>query len=124
MNLPEIRNTNLESFIDKKEIISALIVQISKDLGMYGIELHFEENIKITYQILHSELVSKIENLFKNDSSRLFSILYRVDISEKDLAMAGTDLPDYNHTEIVAHQIIKRELKKVLIRKFYKNDEN
>ena len=124
MNLPEIQNNNLESFIDKKEIISALIVQISKDLGMYGIELHFEENIKITYQILHIELVSKIENLFKNDSSRLFSILYRVDISEKDLALAGFELPDYNHTEIVAHQIIKRELKKVLLRKFYKNDEN
>jgi hypothetical protein len=124
MNLPEIRNTNLESFIDKKEIINALINQISKDLGMYGIELHFEENIKITYQILHNELVSKIEKLFKNDSSRLFSILYRVDISEKDLALAGFELPDYNHTEIVAHQIIKRELKKVLIRKFYKNDEN
>lgn len=124
MNLPEIRNTNLEIFLDKQEIVKVLIAQISKDLGMYGIELHFEENTKITYQILHNELVSKIENLFKNESSRLFSILYRVDISEKDLAMAGGDLPDYNQTEIVAHQIIKRELKKVLIRKFYKNEEN
>ena len=54
MNLPEIRNNNLESIIDKKEIINALINQISKDLGMYGIELHFEENLKITYQILHN----------------------------------------------------------------------
>ncbi|MCP9770959.1 hypothetical protein EGI22_23895 [Lacihabitans sp. LS3-19] len=124
MNLPEIRNANLESFLDKQEIVKALIAQISKDLGMYGIELHFEENAKTTYQILHNELVSKIENLFKNDSSRLFSILYRVDISEKDLALAGIELPDYNHTEIVAHQIIKRELKKVLIRKYYKNEEN
>lgn len=120
MELPEISNTEIATFFNKELIVEDLINQIKKDLGMYGIDFLLPENSIISYSELLKSLVRNIEPLFKEDKNRLFSILYRVDISEKDLEFAGKELPDYNQIEIVAHQIIKRELKKVLIRKYYK----
>lgn len=120
MKLPELSNTEIVNFFNKGLIIEDLINQIKKDLGMYGIDFLLPQNAIISYSELLKSLVHNIEPLFKEDKNRLFSILYRVDISEKDLESAGKELPDYNQIEIVAHQIIKRELKKVLIRKYYK----
>ena len=120
MELPEISNTEIATFFNKELIVEDLINQIKKDLGMYGIDFLLPQDSIISYSELLKSLVPNIELLFKEDKNRLFSILYRVDISEKDLEFAGKELPDYNQIEIVAHQIIKRELKKVLIRKYYK----
>ncbi len=120
MELPEISNREIATFFNKELIVEDLINQIKKDLGMFGIDFLLSQDTIITYSELLKSLVSNIEPLFKEDKNRLFSILYRVDISEKDLESAGKELPDYNQIEIVAHQIIKRELKKVLIRKYYK----
>jgi hypothetical protein len=120
MELPEISNTEIATIFNKELIVEDLINQIKKDLGMFGIDFLLPQDAIITYSELLKSLVSNIEPLFKEDKNRLFSILYRVDISEKDLESAGKELPDYNQIEIVAHQIIKRELKKVLIRKYYK----
>jgi hypothetical protein len=119
MELPEISNTELANLVNKKEIVQELVNQLKKDLGMFGIEMEVSQNDSITYNQLHTALVQKLETLFQTDNSRIYAILYRVDISEKDLESAGLDLPNYNFLEIVANQIIKRELKKVLIRKFY-----
>ena len=121
MEIPEISNTEIAVFLNKEVIIEDLIKQIKKDLGMFGIDLLLPQNSIISYSELLNSLVPNIELLFKEDKNRLFSILYRVDISEKDLETAGKELPNYNQIEIVAHQIIKRELKKVLIRKYYKH---
>lgn len=120
MEYPEIRNSNLASFLDKKEIIEALKRQIEKDLNMMGIDIHFEPTDGNAYTEILQQIVNQTNTLFKTDTNKLFSILYRVDISEKELSLAGIDLPDYNQAEIFAHSIIKRELKKVLIRKYYK----
>jgi hypothetical protein len=120
MELSEISNTEIATFLNKELIVEDLINQIKKDLGMYGVDFILPQSSKISYLELLKSLVHNIEPLFKEDKNRLFSILYRVDISEKDLEFAGKELPDYNQIEIVAHQIIKRELKKVLIRKYYK----
>ncbi len=121
MKLPELSNTEIANFFNKGLIIEDLINQIKKDLGMYGINILIPQNSIISYLDLLNSLVPCIELLLKEDKNRLFSILYRVDISEKELEYAGKELPDYNEIEIVAHQIIKRELKKVLIRKYYKH---
>ena len=121
MNYPEIRNSNLASFLDKAEILEALKKQIEKDLNMLGVGIHFENTETNPYKEILQQIVNQTDKFFKSDSNKLFSILYRVDISEKELSLAGMDLPDYSQAEIFAHLIIKRELKKVLIRKYYKN---
>jgi len=49
------------------------------------------------------------------------AVLYQVDITEYEIAKAARELPHYNDLEVLAHQVIFRDLKKVLYRKYYKS---
>ena len=119
MNLPELTKGKIDSFIQKEDLRKKLIAQISKDMEMSGFD--FSEQIKDSYQDLLEHLERLITPLFEKSSPKLFSLLYRVDVSEKEIALAGLELPDYTHPQILSHVILKRELKKVLIREYYRS---
>ncbi|WP_304235906.1 hypothetical protein [Jiulongibacter sediminis] len=98
-----------------------LIAQISKDMEMSGFDFEFSELKRDSYQDLFKHMESLITPLFEKSSPKLFSLLYRIDVSEKEIALAGLELPDYTHPQILSHVILKRELKKVLIREYYRS---
>lgn len=120
-NLPDIRTSNVRMHLDNEEIILETIQQISKDFGMFGVDLNFRGNIDHAYVELHRQLVVQIENLLTNQSELLMSILYQVDISHHDLTRTQIFFPEYNQVEIIAHEIIFRDLKKVLFRRYFRN---
>lgn len=120
MNLPDIQNTNVRKYLDRAEIVMETAAQIMKDFGMFGVEITFSGDIDHAYEELHRQLVDQVGNLLNNNAELLMSVLYQVDISDREIARATIELPDYDHVEIVAHQIIFRDLKKVLFRRYYK----
>ncbi len=95
--------------------------QIMKDFGMFGIEITFSGNVENAYQELHEQLINQISVYFDRDYSRLMSVLFQVDITEHEIANAHRELPHYNDLEVLAHQVIFRDLKKVLFRRYYKS---
>jgi hypothetical protein len=119
MNLPEIHKNNIDQYLDKEEIILATIQQIVKDFGMFGLEITFSGNISQAYQELHEQLTNQIDLLIVRDAGRLYSILYQVDISNKALEKTHQEIPEFNIVEVIAHQIIERDLKKVLTRRYF-----
>jgi len=123
MGLPEVRNDNVASFLSSIDIVGETVAQIMKDFGMFGVTITFSGNTDVAYHELHSQLTEQVGVLLERDYGRLLSILYQVDISDKDIARSATELPDYNHVEIVAHQIIVRDLKKVLTRHYFKSQQ-
>lgn len=123
MNLPNIQPNNIESFLNREDIILETIAQIMKDFGLFGVEIHFSGNTDQAYHELHQQLVGQINNLLINKSELLMSILYQVDISDRDISRTQADLPHYNQVEVIAHQIIFRDLKKVLFRRHFKTME-
>ena len=126
MNLPDLHNNNIQSYLDKAEIILETAQQIMKDFGMFGVEITFSGNTEQAYYELHEQLTFQVEKLLANNAELLKSVLYKVDISDREIAKAANELPHYNHIEIIAHQIIFRDLKKVLFRRYYKTiqDQN
>ncbi len=120
-NLPDIRTSNVRMHLDNEEIILETIQQISKDFGMFGIDLNFRGDIDQAYMELHRQLVVQVEDLLTNQSELLMSILYQVDISHHDLMRTQIFFPDYNQVEVIAHEIIFRDLKKVLFRRYFRN---
>jgi hypothetical protein len=118
--LPEIHHNNLSKWLDTSEIVEETAKQIMKDFGMFGIVITFSGNMESAYHELHQQLTKNISDLIKNNYSKLLAVLYRIDITEKEIAKTEIDLQHYNLTEVVAHQIIMRELKKVLTRKYFK----
>jgi len=120
MNLPDLQNNNLAYYLDKEDIVRDTAAQIMKDFGMFGIEITFSGDTKNAYEELHIQLVNQISLSLERDYSRLMAALYQVDITEKEIAKAARELPHYNDLEILAHQVIFRDLKKVLFRRYYK----
>jgi len=123
MQLPDIRNDNVARFLDSAAVVQETAEQIMKDFAMFGISITFSGNTNQAYHELHEQLVDQIRHLLANDYQRLLSVLYQVDITQKEITRAGLELPDYNEMEVLAHQIIVRDLKKVLTRRYFKSQK-
>lgn len=121
MNLPDLQNNNIAHYLNKEDIVRETAAQIMKDFGMFGIEITFSGDTENAYRELHEQLIVQISVSMERDYSRLMAALYQVDITEKEIARAAADLPHYNDLEVLAHQVIFRDLKKVLFRRYYKS---
>jgi len=103
-----------ESYIKSKSILRLLIEQIKKDHQNAGIPIKILVSRSYSFQELSDILVQKFIDV---SSTQLSQLLYRVDISESQLASQmnspGLDL------KVIADMIIKRELQKVILRLKY-----
>lgn len=124
MEFPQISNNNISSHLNQSEIVKETAEQIMKDFGMFGVEITFSGDTSQAYNELHSQLINQITILLERNYDLLLSVLYQVDITEREIARAERELPHYNHVEIVAHQIIARDLKKVLLRRYFKSKDS
>jgi replicative superfamily II helicase len=121
MNLPDLRNNNVILFLNKEDIIRETAAQIMKDFGMFGIEITFSGEVENAYYELHDQLVNHISEYLNRDYGKLMSVFYQVDITEKEIQRTANEMPEYNEIEVLAHQVIFRDLKKVLFRRYYKS---
>ncbi|MFY7732824.1 MAG: hypothetical protein ACOVSR_05025 [Bacteroidia bacterium] len=136
MNLPEITPQNIAQLLNKENIINETIAQIQKDFGMYNINIQFDGNTETAYEQLMDGLTLEVKQLLTNDKSKLQSILYRIDLSEMAIKKAlqhtlannnQTPISNWNtknfeiQQQLISHEIIVRELKKVLTRNYFKN---
>jgi len=120
MELPRVNNQNVEALLNREEIVRQTAEQIMKDFGMFGVEITFSGNIDKAYEELHQQLIDQISALIERNYDLLLSVLYQVDITDREIARAEAELPHYSHIEIIAHQVIARDLKKVLLRRYFK----
>src|SRR5210317_860843 len=120
MELPRVNNQNVEALLNREEIVRQTAEQIMKDFGMCGVEITFSGNVDQAYQELHQQLVDQISFLIERNYDLLLSVLYQVDITDREMARAQAELPHYSHIEVMAHQVIARDLKKVLLRRYFK----
>ena len=120
MNIPVVKNNNVSEYLNASGIIEETALQIMKDFGLFGVEITFSGNTADAYNELHKQLVEQISVLIDRDYGRLLSVLYQVDITEKEIANAEAELPHYSNIEIIAHQVIVRDLQKVLTRHYFK----
>ncbi len=109
--LPEHQNiTQLFDQIEKEDLLKNLIFQINKDAQLVGIDFDLDECSSPKNVVL--ELKNLIYNLIKNSFSDYINLLYRVDISEKQIAeLQGLELETL--IEKSAILILKKEWQKV-----------
>ena len=120
MSLPQISNQNVSVYLDQAEVVTETAEQIMKDFGMFGVEITFSGNTAEAYHELHTQLVDQITVLMARNYDLLLSVLYQVDISSREIDRTARELPQYSHVEVIAHQVIVRDLKKVLLRRYFK----
>lgn len=119
MSLPEFSKVRIEDYRDQSEIIRLTAEQVIKDFALFGIEIKFSGSVPGAYDELFEQLDSSLIDLLNSDYRKLLALLYHIDLSEKVLNDRLTSHPG-NPSEIITRMVLERELKKVLIRKFYK----
>lgn len=123
MNFPKVNNSNVAKHLNQAEIVQQTAEQIMKDFGMFGVEITFSGDISNAYEELHKQLIEQITLLVERNYDLLLSVLYQVDITDRELYKAEQELPHYSHIEVIAHQVIVRDLKKVLLRRYFKMND-
>ncbi|MBN1952958.1 MAG: hypothetical protein JW801_17265 [Bacteroidales bacterium] len=113
-----------DDFLKKKndeEIVRKTAGQVIKDFSLFGLDIDFPVNIHMAYDELFDQLTLVIEKLLRNNQSRLYSLLYAIDISEKSINKGAREMGDLPLQETITHLILERELKKVLTREHFRN---
>ena len=122
MNLSDYNNLSIEKYRNRAEIIRQVAAQIEKDFAQFGLEVQFSGEINYAYDELFSQLKEHLIWLLDRDYHRLVLLLYQIDLSEKQIMRAEATYPDIPKSDLLAELVILRELKKVLIRNYYKEN--
>jgi len=115
-----ISQSQLERSKKEEKFVLLTAEQVRKDFAMFGMEVNFSGDVNFAYNELFDQLRVYIEDLMSADSEKLMSLLYQIDLSEKDLSKNDPNYQFETIPEIVTHKILERELKKVLIRTYFK----
>ncbi|MBP9600320.1 MAG: hypothetical protein KBE41_02350 [Lutibacter sp.] len=105
-------STHIEVFskIENENFLIKLIEQLNKDFQMANVSESIADTLLIS--VVNDRLNEILLSLITNHYDDYLNLLYRIDISENELAtIKGTDLKE-NINE-VAFLIIKREFQKV-----------
>lgn len=89
---------------------------------MFGMDVDFTGDANLAYEEMFAQLSNHISQMLQLDPHRLAALLYQVDLGEKKIMEAQESHPEWTLTEIITELVIHRELKKVLIRNYYKNN--
>jgi hypothetical protein len=117
-----LESFDIELYKTKTEIIRQTVEQVKKDFTMFGMDIDFTGNTDMAYDEMFSQLAYHVSNLLEIDPHRLSSLLYQVDLGENKILEASALHAEWTLTEVITELVIHRELKKVLIRNYYKNN--
>lgn len=117
-----MENFDIEKYTLRLDLLNETVEQIKKDFSENGLTVSFTGNTQTAYTELFKQIHPFIKKLLISGYPQLMSILYRIDIPEK-LFKTAINLPMDDASEQLTHLIIKRELQKVVIRNFYKKNE-
>jgi KaiC/GvpD/RAD55 family RecA-like ATPase len=115
-----ISQSQIERSKKEEKFVLLTAEQVRKDFAMFGMDVQFSGDVTFAYEELFDQLKVYIDKLLSEDSEKLMSLLYQIDLSEKELSKNDPHLQFETIPEIVTHKILERELKKVLIRTYFK----
>jgi len=115
-----ISRSELERSKREEKFVLLTAQQVKKDFAMFGMQVDFSGNVNFAYHELFQQLSVHVENLLTTNYEKLKSLLYQIDLNEKELTRTNSDLQFPSISELITHKILERELKKVLIREYFK----
>lgn len=110
MELPDKQNIDIIPYRFDLEIIAEVIRQLEKDVVLSGGSLEIPVDCYHDFFLLKELLTDFVSQLSLNNATLLFNLFYRIDIPQQIIEYPPGDM---------AELLLKRELLKVLTRRFY-----
>jgi hypothetical protein len=123
MNILSANSKELAKYRDDAGIVQKTALQVIKDFAQFGFDVSLPGNMNMAYLELFRQLSPKIKSLLDTDMTKLFSLLYYIDLNENTIKKGLKEMADIPFSEVVTHLILERELKKVLTREHFKNSK-
>ncbi|MVX35585.1 hypothetical protein [Myroides sp. LoEW2-1] len=107
----------LDEHLVQQSFLKDLVLQIQKDFQT-TVDTDIVFSVETPSELV-SQVIGQLHRIIHSTNvSRFSSLLYRIDVSERDIkAIKNVDIDEY--IERVAYLIIKREFQKVYIRKSF-----
>ncbi len=115
------REQELEKFLLEEQFVRETAQQIIKDFAEFDLEIQFSGDTQNAYPELFQQMEQAIRYILDHNFPKLLNLLYRIDIGEKEILKRGDLHPDASQSELITDVIIRRELKKVLMRYYFKH---
>lgn len=93
--------------------------QLYKDFEMCGLQTYLEPLTETAYEIIHRQLIETLKKIQNQNSQSLNNLIYRIDISEKQVSEKLKTKEGESYETILAELIIKRVLQKVVLKEIY-----
>ena len=104
---------SIQPYLTDLLILDETVKQIQKDFAFFSLNIVFSGNKNSAYEELFNQIQPHIKKLMDEDYQKFLSLLYRIDINEKQLRTEN------EQTKHITELIIKRCLQKVVFRKLY-----
>lgn len=117
--LPTINNQ-----LNSKDLFDAFKKQLVKDFEQSNFPADFVTALEPNYSSIHEKIAFELQRNEHKTDFNLMSLLYRIDISEAQLKKYFNEYKNESYFNVIAELIIKRVLQKVVIKQYYKNNEN
>ena len=112
--------SDIETYNEHPEYIRQTVQQLMKDFAMFGIEIEFSGDTDLAYREMFVQTCDHIEMLLKSNNQKLYALLYQIDLSNTSIITASEEHPEFTLAEVITELVIHRELKKVILRNYFK----
>jgi hypothetical protein len=107
----------LSSYIDKEEILVAIITQLEKDTGLDYTQVKVDLDNPYFLDLLRRDLAAHIQKIASQNHTRFMHLIYRVDITQTK--MNKLDMDEFYFVNL-AELILNRMFQKIITKKFIK----
>ena len=112
----------INRFLLEEEIYRSFCAQLVKDFDGSGLDSSLLEGMEHDAAAARQVILQAVTALSKGGEEKLRRLLYRVDISERQLNNYYRTHSNQTFEEIVAELIVRRILQKVVIRKRFSHE--
>ena len=120
MSFPSLTNDDLKKATKREDLIREVAQQIIKDFAEFGLEIQFSGEVAHFYDELFAQMHEYVIALLETSQAKFFNLLYRIDVSPSDIQKYEEERPEAAWSALTTELIIFRELKKVMIRDYFR----
>ncbi len=124
MNLPLLTASDISNATKREDLIRETADQIIKDFAEFQLAIRFSGNIQDFYNELFTQMQKHVDNLLSLNGEKFFNLLYRIDVNPDDIDNYQRQMPQAPLSDVITELIIHRELKKIMIRDYFRRSNH
>jgi len=121
--LPKLSRQDLQQACSREDLIRKTAAQIIKDFAEFGFEIHFSGDVYGFYDELFGQMKGHVVQIMGEHYSQFLNFLYRIDVTEEQVIVYQREMNGVGYEDALTELIIHREMKKVMIREYFKAQE-